>query len=141
MANKKISALDAVASVAGTNEFAVNEAGTTKKATAAQIKTYVNTADYSLSEQVWPFATWFGAVIYWRTWAMADGANNWQTLTGLPSATTGSYVFAQKIATNLTTSIGRTPETIYVGYNTPDFRVFLLSGDTDIYITVWYTKA
>jgi hypothetical protein len=40
MADTKISDLTGVASVAGTNEFAVNEAGTSKKATAAQIATY-----------------------------------------------------------------------------------------------------
>ncbi len=41
MADSKISALTAAASVAGTNEFAINEAGTSKKVTAAQISTYV----------------------------------------------------------------------------------------------------
>ena len=37
MADTKISALTAVGAVAATNEFAVNEAGTSKKATALQI--------------------------------------------------------------------------------------------------------
>lgn len=41
MADTKISALTAVASVADANEFAVNEAGTSKKASASQIATYV----------------------------------------------------------------------------------------------------
>lgn len=44
MADAKISALTGVTAVAGTNEFAVNEAGTSKKATATQIKTFANTA-------------------------------------------------------------------------------------------------
>lgn len=43
MADTKISALPAVGSVAGTNEFAVNEAGTSKKASATQITTYLGT--------------------------------------------------------------------------------------------------
>lgn len=43
MADTKISALSAVSSVAGTNELAVNEAGTSKKATAAQLGTYLQT--------------------------------------------------------------------------------------------------
>lgn len=43
MADTKISALAAVSAVAGTNEFAVNEAGTSKKATAAQLATYLQT--------------------------------------------------------------------------------------------------
>lgn len=42
MANTKISALSAVASVVGTNEFAVNEAGTSKKVTATQIASFVS---------------------------------------------------------------------------------------------------
>lgn len=42
MADSKISALTAVASVAGTNEFGVNEAGTSKKASGTQISTFIN---------------------------------------------------------------------------------------------------
>lgn len=44
MADTKISALPAAASAADANEFAINEAGTSKKVTAAQVKTLVNTA-------------------------------------------------------------------------------------------------
>jgi hypothetical protein len=44
MADTKISALTAVASVAGANEFAVNEAGTEKKASATQIAAFVSPA-------------------------------------------------------------------------------------------------
>lgn len=58
MADTKISALTGVASVAAANEFAVNEAGTSKKATAAQVKTFVNTAPAfaagSASAASWP---------------------------------------------------------------------------------------
>lgn len=42
MADTKISALSAVAAVLGAMEFAVNDAGTSKKATALQIKTWLN---------------------------------------------------------------------------------------------------
>src|SRR3990167_5382970 len=42
MADTKISALTAVASVVGANEFAVNEAGTSKKASGTQISTFIN---------------------------------------------------------------------------------------------------
>ena len=42
MADTKFSALTGVSSVAGTNEFGLNEAGTSKKASASQIATYVN---------------------------------------------------------------------------------------------------
>ncbi len=44
MADTKISALAAASSVAAANEFAINEAGTSKKVTAAQIANYVFTA-------------------------------------------------------------------------------------------------
>lgn len=40
MADVKVSGLAAVAAVAGANEFLVNEAGTSKKASATQIKTF-----------------------------------------------------------------------------------------------------
>jgi len=43
VADTKISALSAVSSVAGANEFAVNESGTSKKATATQVRTFVVT--------------------------------------------------------------------------------------------------
>ena len=41
MADTKISALTAVASVAAANEFAVNEAGTSKKASATQVQDFI----------------------------------------------------------------------------------------------------
>jgi hypothetical protein len=44
MANTKISALTAVASVAGANEFAVNEAGTSKKASGTQLAAFTSPA-------------------------------------------------------------------------------------------------
>lgn len=44
MADIKISALTAVASVAGANEFAVNEAGTSKKASGTQLAAFTSPA-------------------------------------------------------------------------------------------------
>ena len=44
MADTKISALTAVATPAGTDEFGVNQGGTSKKETLDQIKTFANTA-------------------------------------------------------------------------------------------------
>jgi hypothetical protein len=44
VADAKISALAAAAAALGTHEFAVNEAGASKKVTSAQVKTLVNTA-------------------------------------------------------------------------------------------------
>ena len=47
MANVKISGLTAAGSVAGTNEFEINEAGTSKKVTGAQIAAHVLGGSYS----------------------------------------------------------------------------------------------
>lgn len=44
MADTKISALTAASAAAAANELAINEAGASKKLTAAQLKTFVNTA-------------------------------------------------------------------------------------------------
>jgi len=52
LADSKISDLTAVASVAGTNEFAVNESGTSKKATGSQISDYVKTQSVG-KQQEW----------------------------------------------------------------------------------------
>jgi hypothetical protein len=61
MADTKISALTAAGSAAAANEFAINEAGTSKKVTGAQIKTLVNTAPLfaagSASANTWPKLT------------------------------------------------------------------------------------
>jgi hypothetical protein len=50
MADTKISALTAVTTAAGTNEFAVNEAGTSKKETLAQVSEFVKTDSLGLAE-------------------------------------------------------------------------------------------
>lgn len=49
MADTKISALSAVSAVAGANEFAVNEAGVSKKASATQIADFINAPNKALS--------------------------------------------------------------------------------------------
>lgn len=61
MADTKISALTAVATPAGTDEIPVNQGGTSKKETLAQVKTFVNTAPVfaagSASAGSWPTMT------------------------------------------------------------------------------------
>jgi len=58
MADTKISALTAVSTPAGTDEFGVNQGGTSKKETLDQIKTYGNTAPVwaagTASANTWP---------------------------------------------------------------------------------------
>jgi hypothetical protein len=58
VADTKISALSAVGSVADAQEFAVNDAGVSKKATALQLKTYVdqNARNWSTSTPAAGFA-------------------------------------------------------------------------------------
>jgi hypothetical protein len=49
VADTKISALTAATAVAGANEFAINEAGTSKKVTAAQLQDFLfaNIGEYA----------------------------------------------------------------------------------------------
>jgi hypothetical protein len=49
MANVKLSELTSAANVADANEFEINEAGTSKKVTGTQIKSYVNAGDGALA--------------------------------------------------------------------------------------------
>ena len=61
MADTKISALTAAGGAADANELAINEAGTSKKLTALQLKTYANTANVfaagSATAASWPVFT------------------------------------------------------------------------------------
>lgn len=63
MADTKISALTAATAAAAANEFAINEAGTSKKLTAAQLKTFCNPtlvtgATGTVSADAAPSETW-----------------------------------------------------------------------------------
>jgi hypothetical protein len=61
VADTKVSALSAVATPAGTDEFPVNQGGTSKKETLAQVKTFANTAPVfaagTASAGTWPVFT------------------------------------------------------------------------------------
>lgn len=50
MADTKISALTAAASALAADEFAINEAGTSKKLTMAQVETYLESAMLGIIE-------------------------------------------------------------------------------------------
>lgn len=95
MADSKISALSAVASLSGSEEFAVNQGGTTKKVTPAQVLSFLQS---------------LGAP---RVWALgADHAISSTTATevsGLGPMTleAGTYIFQiNVIAQSATTSVG-----------------------------------
>jgi len=78
MANVKISELTAVASASGTQEFEVNDSGTSKKATGAQIATYVSsvvTSSPTLTGQV----------------SLDDGSVSAPSLTNTGDTNTGIY--------------------------------------------------
>jgi len=57
MADTKISALTAVASSVGANEFAVNEAGASKKASLTQMATFLHTSPALTGTPTAPTAT------------------------------------------------------------------------------------
>ena len=83
MASVKISQLTAAASVSGTQEFEINDSGTSKKVTGSQIKTYVfsglTVSENDLNTRLMPS----GGIIIWSgssasipaNWYLCDGAN------------------------------------------------------------------
>ncbi len=83
MADTKISALTGASAAADANEFAINEAGASKKLTALQVKTYANTAPVfaagSASANTWPKIT-TGTLLTAAeagTWEFENGALYW----------------------------------------------------------------
>lgn len=80
MADTKISALAAVASIDGTEEIGVNESGTSKKATGAQIAAYQETRLQQgvlcthASDQTLTTATWTPLDWDTETWKVGDAA-------------------------------------------------------------------
>ncbi|CAB4166331.1 hypothetical protein UFOVP847_23 [uncultured Caudovirales phage] len=83
MASVKISQLTAAASVSGTQEFEINDSGTSKKVTGSQIKTYVfsglTVSENDLNTRLMPS----GGIIIWSGssasipsgWYLCNGAN------------------------------------------------------------------
>ena len=80
MADTKISALAAVSSVVTAQEFAVNDAGTTKKATAEEVSEYVESRYQQgvlcshASDQAIPTATWKELAFDTETWKVGSVA-------------------------------------------------------------------
>jgi len=78
MADTKISAYAAVASIDGTEEYAVNESGTTKKATGAQQATYQEARIQQgvlcsdASDQTLTTATWTSLAFDTESWKVGD---------------------------------------------------------------------
>lgn len=85
MADTKISALAAAGAAADANELAINEAGTSKKLTAALLKTYVNTAPLfaagTASAGTWPKLT-TGTLLTTPEDGAIEFANNLIFMTG-----------------------------------------------------------
>lgn len=76
MADTKISALSAVASVAGTNELAVNESGTSKKASVTQVATFLQSATQTLTNKTLDFeGTGNSITVVEKVWMPAAGVN------------------------------------------------------------------
>lgn len=101
MADTKISGLAAASVVAATNEFAINEAGTSKKATAAQIKTFVGLTTKALSADLGNSTTTFAKV---TNLDQATGTGTWafKYLIRYQSSTAGTGV---KFSVNYTGTV------------------------------------
>lgn len=92
MADTKISGLPAASALTGTDEFGVNQGATSKKATAAQVKTYV------LASDTWHVVGTAGEPTFASGWGAqdADGvrfrkaADGMVDVFGRASRTTGS---------------------------------------------------
>jgi hypothetical protein len=109
MADTKISALTAASAVASTNEFAINEAGTSKKVTAAQIKTFtVNTPTASNAQQVITAATvtyLTGSGILIPPSGLVAGQNyTWYIYVSKTAAGTATPIWTFRIGSAKTTS-------------------------------------
>jgi hypothetical protein len=81
MANVKISDLTAASAVADANQFEINESGTSKRVTTAQIKTYLTGSDLDMGGNKVTFG------------------NVYSTLSDLPNASTYHGMFAHVHAT------------------------------------------
>lgn len=95
--------------------------------------------NYSASEQVfWPLK-WFGEVVYWRTWSLDTGTNDYENLTGLTTSVVGKIIKTEYRAIN---GVSGTEENgpIQLDVNGTQYQVFTLSAHTQIYVTVFYTK-
>lgn len=94
--------------------------------------------NYSLSEQVWPYETWFGQTIYWRTWDLGTDDGFPKTLTGFPFASVTRVVKTQ-LSHNYTLTTDNW-ESYSVGISQDSVTIPILGAD-NIMCTVWYVKA
>lgn len=144
MASKKISALDAAAIATTTMQVPVNDSGTNKRVTLAQVQTLMGIPfTHSTSEQVWPFEKWLnGETIYVRTWQLGTGdATLYKPLTGLAVADVGRI---HSMLIRYTDAAGgfnlevQDEEHLFPGatyYEAPHWP-----SSVDYTVTVWYTK-
>jgi len=96
MADTKISALAAVAEVAGANEFAVNEAGTSKKASATQVRAFIGPTLIAGNSGA------AGAFETWQCLTANAAANSTTTLATVMTTTalgTGTWQYEYHIVT------------------------------------------
>lgn len=97
--------------------------------------------NYSTSEQLWPYSKWLGSIpIYWRTFSLSTGADDYETLTGL-STSIVSVITDTEVRGKLTSSgewqiIGA--EIIPNGSG--GYKIFTSSAYEQIHVTVYYTK-
>lgn len=91
------------------------------------------------TEQVYGLKRWIdGSLIYWRTWYFASGNDAMNTLTGLATADVGIILPEGSMRSNIGDD-----EVISGVEAKPSggvYQVFLATIQTEIYITLYYTK-
>lgn len=96
--------------------------------------------NYSASEQVYWAEKWFGETIYWRTWSLDTGINDNEALTGLTQAIVGKIIKTEYRAINGVSGVEEN-NSIQLEVSGGNYMVFTLAAHTQIYVTVYYTKA
>jgi hypothetical protein len=97
---------------------------------------------YSTSEQVHPILKWLdGSTVYWRTWSLGTGADDFETLSGILVDEVGVILHSSSHTCRNTvsgtwTTIGVELEEVSGGYKI----LTRLSTDNN-YVTLFYTKA
>jgi hypothetical protein len=123
MADTKISALSAASAAAAANEFAINEAGTSKKLTMAQIAAFLVTRIAGNSGAAGPFTTWQNL-----TANSADNTSNVTPTVVMTTTGVGAGTWKFKYTLIYQTAVTTTGIGIFVNH----------TGTVGQFASVWY---
>lgn len=96
-------------------------------------------ANYSLSEQLFPDKKWFGENIYWKTFDLGTGNDDYKDLTGLLASSVSKMIDSEyrAIASDGTEVLTKvSPELNGSG----GYKVATQSFQESIFVTLYYTK-